>query len=82
MSIKDDFSNSFCLNFLINYSGMDVLSKRSVWRLLRRRVAHEGASVVLTSHSMEECEHLCDRVAIMAEGRFACIGNTERIKQK
>ncbi len=63
-------------------SGMDVLAKRRVWRLLRREVRMRGRSVILTSHSMEECERLCDRIAIMARGRFRCLGSPERITQK
>ncbi len=61
---------------------MDVLAKRQVWRLLRRQVHLLNRSVVLTSHSMEECERVCDRLIIMAEGRFRCLGSPEHIKEK
>ena len=33
-----------------------------------------GASVLLTSHSMEECAALCNKLAIMVNGKFKCIG--------
>ena len=33
-------------------------------------IQRNGQSVVLTSHSMEECEALCDRLAIMVNGQF------------
>jgi energy-coupling factor transporter ATP-binding protein EcfA2 len=39
-------------------------------------------TVVLTSHSMEECEALCGRVAIMAGGRLACLGAVQRLKAR
>ena len=60
---------------------MDVLAKRQVWKIIRREVA-SGRSVILTSHSMEECEDLCTRLAIMAGGRFQCLGTPAHIKEK
>ena len=33
-----------------------------------------GAAVLLTSHSMEECAALCNKLAIMVNGKFKCIG--------
>ena len=62
-------------------SGMDVVAKRLMWKVIRREMA-AGASVILTSHSMEECEALCTRIAIMADGSFRCIGSPEHIKRK
>ncbi|KAK9829531.1 hypothetical protein WJX72_006343 [[Myrmecia] bisecta] len=43
-----------------------------------RRTA--AVSVVLTTHSMEECEALCTRVGIMHKGRLACVGSPQRLK--
>ena len=37
---------------------------------------------MLTSHSMEECEALCTRLAIMVNGHFKCLGSTQHIKTK
>ena len=62
-------------------SGMDVLAKRQMWRAIRRELAG-GTSLILTSHSMEECEALCTRIAIMAKGRFLCLGTPSHIKEK
>ena len=39
-------------------------------------------TIVLTSHSMEECEALCTRLAIMVNGQFRCLGNIQHIKSK
>lgn len=61
-------------------SGMDAVTKRRVWRLIRRAAA--DSAVILTSHSMEECERLCSRLAIMASGRFLCLGSPGHIKDK
>ena len=41
-----------------------------------------GCSVVLTSHSMEECESLCHRLVIMVCGSFQCIGSVQYLKNK
>ena len=41
-----------------------------------------GRSVVLTSHSMEECEALCSRLTIMVNGRLYCLGPLQHLKNK
>jgi len=61
---------------------MDVLAKRLVWRVVRQRVVEMGSSAVLTSHSMEEAEALCDRVAVMADGRLRCLGAPAELRQR
>lgn len=43
---------------------------------------HAGHTVVLTSHSMEECEALCTRIGIMAAGRFVCLGSPQHLKNR
>lgn len=37
-------------------------------------------NIVLTSHSMDECEYLCNRLAIMASGQLKCIGPIQNLK--
>ena len=46
------------------------------------KARNAGKSVVLTSHSMEECEVLCTRLAIMVNGEFKCLGSTQHLKNK
>ena len=43
---------------------------------------YAGRTVVLTSHSMEECEALCTRLAIMAQGSFRCLGAPQHLKSR
>ncbi|XP_051046373.1 glucosylceramide transporter ABCA12 [Phodopus roborovskii] len=62
-------------------SGMDPKSKRHLWRIISEEVQSK-CSVILTSHSMEECEALCTRLAIMVNGRFQCIGSLQHIKSR
>jgi len=54
-------------------TGLDPAVRRSLWdnvRVLRAR----GATVLLTTHYMDEAERLCDRVAVMAEGKVLAVG--------
>uniref|UniRef100_A0A8D3CBX5 ATP binding cassette subfamily A member 12 n=1 Tax=Scophthalmus maximus TaxID=52904 RepID=A0A8D3CBX5_SCOMX len=53
-------------------SGMDPRTKRHLWKIISEEVKGKCA-VVLTSHSMEECEALCSRLAIMVKGQFRCL---------
>lgn len=60
-------------------TGMDPATKRNLWNTLCR-VRDSGKCLVLTSHSMEECEALCTRIAIMVNGQFKCLGSTQHLK--
>jgi ABC-type multidrug transport system ATPase subunit len=62
-------------------SGMDPRARRHLWTALQRSLA-DGKCIVLTSHSMEECESLCSRVAIMVNGKFKCIGSNQHLKNR
>ncbi|NXN67627.1 ABCAD protein, partial [Himantopus himantopus] len=62
-------------------SGMDPCSKRYLWKTILKEV-HDGCAAVLTSHSMEECEALCTRLAIMVNGSFKCLGSPQHIKNR
>jgi ABC-type glutathione transport system ATPase component len=42
----------------------------------------ENRIVILTSHSMEECEALCTRLVIMVNGEFKCLGSPQHLKSK
>lgn len=61
-------------------TGVDPVARREIWRLVSEMVSddcvtpEERTSVVLTTHSMEECEALCPRIGIMANGRLRCLG--------
>jgi len=56
-------------------SGMDPKSRRRAWDAIRRFRARTDASVLLTTHFMDEADQLSDRVAIMSRGRLACVGS-------
>uniref|UniRef100_A0A3P9KJX1 ABC transporter domain-containing protein n=1 Tax=Oryzias latipes TaxID=8090 RepID=A0A3P9KJX1_ORYLA len=60
-------------------TGMDPKARRALWNCIHS-VIKQGRSIVLTSHSMEECEALCTRMAIMVNGRFRCLGSVQHLK--
>ncbi|KAF8797193.1 ATP-binding cassette sub-family A member 2 like protein [Argiope bruennichi] len=62
-------------------TGMDPYTRRFLWNLIIELV-QSGRSVVLTSHSMEECEALCTRLAIMVNGHFKCLGSIQHLKNR
>uniref|UniRef100_A0A1I8Q220 ABC transporter domain-containing protein n=1 Tax=Stomoxys calcitrans TaxID=35570 RepID=A0A1I8Q220_STOCA len=62
-------------------TGMDPAARRQLWNMVCR-IRDSGKSIILTSHSMEECEALCTRLAIMVNGEFKCIGSTQHLKNK
>nr|XP_034492803.1 retinal-specific phospholipid-transporting ATPase ABCA4 [Marmota flaviventris] len=62
-------------------TGMDPQARRMLWNTIVS-ILREGRAVVLTSHSMEECEALCTRLAIMVKGTFQCLGTIQHLKYK
>lgn len=50
-------------------TGLDPHARRNLWELIKE-VRSKGATVVLTTHYMEEAESLCDRVAIIEKGQI------------
>jgi len=70
-------------------TGMDPVSRRDLWKVISRMVKgrnempdSEKASVILTTHSMEECEALCPRIGIMAGGKLRCLGSSQHLKNR
>ena len=63
-------------------SGVDPVARRKIWQTLEYLKRHFATSIVLTSHSMEECEALCSRIGIMVNGKFCCIGSPQHLRSK
>ena len=63
-------------------AGLDVEGRVSLHELIRR-LKSQGKTIILASHDMAEVESLCDRIAILHDGRIAFLGTaadlTERI---
>lgn len=61
-------------------TGLDPASRRQLWDVISR--AKGGKSIVLTTHSMEEADVLCDRIGIMANGELQCLGVSSNLKMR
>lgn len=59
-------------------TGLDPASRQTLWSLIRQ-LRDAGATVVLTTHQLEEAESLADRVAIMHRGRVAVAGTLDEV---
>ncbi|TVR90163.1 MAG: ABC transporter ATP-binding protein [Trueperaceae bacterium] len=59
-------------------TGLDPQARRDAWALVRD-IRARGATVVLTTHFMEEAERLCDRVAIVDRGRVVALDSVGRL---
>ncbi|OQR68276.1 ATP-binding cassette sub-family A member 1-like, partial [Tropilaelaps mercedesae] len=63
-------------------AGVDPAARRKIWATLTKAQKDLGTAIILTSHSMEECEALCSRLAIMVNGNFRCLGSSQHLKNK
>lgn len=61
-------------------AGLDPKSRRNLWNVILRTMSHR--SVVLTTHSMEETEALCNRIGIMVKGQLHALGTKQHLKNK
>lgn len=62
-------------------TALDPQSRRNMWDTVEH-VRDDGATVVLTTHYMEEAERLCDRVAIIDQGRLVALDTVTALIQK
>jgi len=62
-------------------AGIDPATRRKIWQLLTA-VRKHNIAILLTSHSMEECEALCNRIAFMNKGTLISIGSSQHLKSR
>jgi len=60
--------------------GLDPVAKHAVWDKLRELRTQLGMTVLLTTHDMDEAEELCERIAIMHQGRIVALGTPAELK--
>lgn len=60
---------------------MDPGARKFMWNIIKK-ARDTGMTIVLSSHSMEECEALCDKLGIMLNGQLQCLGTIPEIKSK
>lgn len=61
-------------------TGLDPATRLTVWELIKRFQA-EGITILLTTHYMEEADYLCDRVAIMNQGKIVALDTPAALKR-
>lgn len=61
-------------------TGLDPASRNMLWNVVKR--AKQNRAIILTTHSMEEAEHLCDRLGIFVDGSLQCVGNPKELKAR
>jgi ABC-2 type transport system ATP-binding protein len=59
-------------------TGLDPQARRNLWELIKD-IREKGATVILTTHYMDEAEQLCDRVAILDEGKIIAINSPDKL---
>ena len=59
-------------------TGLDPQARRSLWELIRT-IRASGTTVVLTTHYMDEAEYLCDRIAIMDQGKLIALDTPDAL---
>src|SRR5579862_1848781 len=59
-------------------AGVDVELRQTLWQFIAR-LNREGHTVLLTTHYLEEAESLCDRIAMLKEGRIVALDSTARL---
>lgn len=61
--------------------GLDPQTREHIWDYIRRLADQERVTVILTTHYMDEAEHLCDRVAIIDDGKIVALDTPDKLKQ-
>jgi len=60
--------------------GLDAQTRHYIWQYVKEMNAREGVTIVLTTHYMEEADYLCDRVAIVDNGRIVALDTPKNLK--
>ncbi|KAK4568290.1 hypothetical protein RGQ29_003890 [Quercus rubra] len=61
-------------------TGLDPASRNNLWNVVKN--AKQDRAIILTTHSMEEAEFLCDRLGFFVDGSLQCIGNPKELKAR
>jgi len=63
-------------------AGMDPKARRFMWDVIQRIAQkRKDSAVILTTHSMDEADALCSRIAIQCSGQLRCIGTPQQLKE-
>ena len=59
-------------------TGLDPQARRNLWDLIKN-IRSQGTTVIITTHYMDEAEQLCDRIAIMDEGKIISLDSPDKM---
>jgi ABC-2 type transport system ATP-binding protein len=62
-------------------SGLDPQVRIMLWEFLKK-LKNQGKTILLSTHYMDEAEELCDKVAILHDGKFAAVGTPKELIEK
>ena len=62
--------------------GLDIQTRRSLWGHIQMLNSREGTTIILTTHYIEEADYLCNRVAIMDQGKIMAIDAPNKLKEE
>ena len=60
-------------------TGLDIEARYDVWELIRQ-LRHEGVTVLLTTHLLDEAERLCDRIGFLKQGKLIAQGSLSQLR--
>ncbi|EGT60422.1 hypothetical protein CAEBREN_29424 [Caenorhabditis brenneri] len=63
-------------------AGIDPRARREIWDIIHEMREQAKCSIILTSHSMEECEALCTRIGILRKGEMIALGTSQSLKSQ
>ena len=59
-------------------TGLDPQARRNLWELIKD-IRSKGTTVIITTHYMDEAEQLCDRIAILDEGKIIALASPDKM---
>ncbi|HVG40599.1 MAG TPA: ATP-binding cassette domain-containing protein, partial [Chitinophagaceae bacterium] len=59
-------------------TGLDPQARRNLWDLIKS-IREKGATIIITTHYMDEAEILCDRVAIIDAGKIVAMASPDKL---
>jgi len=61
--------------------GLDAQTRNRLWEYIEKLSKEKGITIILTTHYMEEADRLCDRVAIIDQGKIIALDTPEKLKE-
>lgn len=61
--------------------GLDPQTREHMWAYIEKLVKEKKVTIIITTHYMDEADRLCDRIAIIDNGKIVVMGSPEKLKQ-